>query len=215
MIKQIDNIGTIVKLLQFPTDKSLYAFITIYQRKKDNPEITEQMNAIKHYYIDSFKSLEKHYDEIKTLCNTFNARAYITYGLRNRSTFLTTLFANMSGIMKNYNDVNIENIANLSSNSVRQNRPARKNSYFLVDCDFIDDEENRKVDEMLRACGAKTIIINYTPNGYHHLVKGVNTMEFLKMLDNCDLKHKNDIELKGYDAYTLLYCSLDTDKLKK
>lgn len=215
MIKQIDNIFTIQNLLNFPKDKSLYAFITIYQRKKDNPEIKEQMNAIKHYYIDSFKSLQKHYDEIKTLCNTFNARAYISYGLRNRSTIMQTLFANMSNMMQNFNDVNIENIAYISSNSVRQNRPSRKNSYYLVDCDFTDIDENHKVDEMLRECGATTIVINYTPNGYHHLAKGVDTRKFVKLIETCNLEHASDIELKGYDAYTLLYCSLNTDKIKK
>lgn len=193
MIIQVDNINEIKNLLNFPTDRSLYAFVTIYQRKKDNRNITEQMHAIKHYYIDSITSLEKHYDEIKTLCDTFNARAYISYGLRNRSTFMQKLFENMSNMMRNFDDVNIENIAYLSSNACRQNRPARKNSYFLVDCDFKDPVETEIVYDMLRKCHAHEIYIIKTPHGFHYLTKGMNTKKFEEMIDNSELSHKSDI----------------------
>lgn len=217
MKKTINNIQFISKILKFDESKSKYAFITIYQRKKDNPEIHEQMNAIKHYYVDSYKAIEKVFPEIETLCNAFNARAYITYGLRPKHKIIPAILSSLSNMaeLDIIDSVNINNLALLSQNAMRKIKPCRDDSYYMVDCDFIDIDDNNAIDKMLRDAGAENIFVVYTPNGYHHLATKLDTLKFERLLMSSKIQNKDAVEVKGYDAYTLLYCCIDTDKLEQ
>ena len=76
----IDNLPLLEPLLKFTEPLDFY-MLYILQRKKDQSE-EERINhqsvrIIKSYCIESIEYLEKRYDEIKTLCETFKARAYI------------------------------------------------------------------------------------------------------------------------------------------
>lgn len=216
MKKTINNVLMINKLIRFEEDKSKYVFITIYQRKKDNPEIKEQMTAIKHYYVDSYKALECALPEIITLCDTFNARAYITYGLRDKSKIISSILSKLAAAseLDSISNININKLALLSQDAMRKIKPRRDDSYYLVDCDFTDIDDNQAIDNMLKEAGAEKIFKIYTPNGYHHLATKLDTFKFEKLLASSEIQNKDAVELKGYDAYTLLYSCIDTDKLK-
>jgi hypothetical protein len=77
----IDNMEIIKPLLSF--DPEHFYYIEIMQRKKENPEIGSNTRIIKQYFINSLKYLESHYEEMKKLCNLFNARAGIRMNKRN------------------------------------------------------------------------------------------------------------------------------------
>ena len=70
----IDVFNQIKDLITFESDDDFY-FLQILQRKKDNPHIGSNSRVIKNYYIGSIEYLEDKYDEIKSVCDQFNARA--------------------------------------------------------------------------------------------------------------------------------------------
>jgi hypothetical protein len=76
----IDNIELIKPLLNFEDDGDFY-MLYVFKRKKDQPEEErdnhQSVRTIKSYCVNSIEYLEKRYDEIKLLCETFKARAYI------------------------------------------------------------------------------------------------------------------------------------------
>ncbi len=78
----IDNLELIKPLLEFESDNEFY-FLSILQRKKENPQLRHYNRAIRHYYINSFEYLEERYDEIKSLCGFYNARACINLEVKN------------------------------------------------------------------------------------------------------------------------------------
>ena len=87
----INNLTLIVPLLTFEDDNDFY-YLQIIQRKKENANITGNSHVIKNYYIKSIDYLMNRWEEIKTLCNVFNARAMIRLNKRNaRNVSLKTL----------------------------------------------------------------------------------------------------------------------------
>lgn len=78
----IDNLETIKPLLKRENENEFY-YIQIIQRKKDIEWMVWNNRPIKDYYIYSIEQLERRYDEIKKLCEVFNARAYIRLSRRN------------------------------------------------------------------------------------------------------------------------------------
>ena len=76
----INNIEYIKRLLNFDNEGDFY-MIYVFKRKKDQPEGErdnhQSVRTIKSYCIDSISYLDMRYDEIKTLCEVFKARAYI------------------------------------------------------------------------------------------------------------------------------------------
>jgi hypothetical protein len=76
----INNLELIKPLLNFESKGDFYSLM-ILKRKKDQPEGErdnhQSVRTIKSYCIESIEYLEKRYDEIKTLCEIFKARAYI------------------------------------------------------------------------------------------------------------------------------------------
>jgi hypothetical protein len=72
----IDNIQLILPFLKFESKDDFY-YLQILQRKKENPQLGSNSRVIKNYYITSEKYLLDRYNEIKKLCEVFNARAMI------------------------------------------------------------------------------------------------------------------------------------------
>jgi len=71
----IDNLNIIKTLLNFEKEGDFYHCI-ILKRKKDQPEWERenyQSRTIKTYCVDSIEYLNKRYNEIKLLCEMFNA----------------------------------------------------------------------------------------------------------------------------------------------
>ncbi len=89
----IDNFNQIKDLLIFDDNEDYFYFISILQRKKDNPgNINGSNNSsrlIKAYYIDSLEKLMKQKDEMIALANMFNARVGINL---NRRSYYKTAF---------------------------------------------------------------------------------------------------------------------------
>jgi hypothetical protein len=79
---EVDNLKLILPLLKFESDDDFY-YLQILQRKKENPELGSNSRVIKNYYITSQEHLLKRYDEIKKLCQVFNARASIRLNKRS------------------------------------------------------------------------------------------------------------------------------------
>lgn len=78
----VDNIDKILPFLKFESEDDFY-YLQILKRKKENPELGSNSRVIKNYYITSQDYLLKHYDEIKKLCEVFNARASIRLNKRS------------------------------------------------------------------------------------------------------------------------------------
>ena len=82
MEKAIDNFELIKPLLEFEQEDDEYYVIFILKRRKDNPEMKDNLKIIKEYYISSVDYLESKKEEIIKLCEIFNARAVINLNKR-------------------------------------------------------------------------------------------------------------------------------------
>lgn len=72
----IDNFNLIKSLLSFESD-DVYYHLQILRRGKDHPELPAANRCIKAYFICKLESLDYLEEEIKKLCDFFQARAYI------------------------------------------------------------------------------------------------------------------------------------------
>ena len=89
MKKVIDNFELIKPLLEFEQEDDEYYVIFILKRRKDNPEMKDNLKIIKEYYISSVDYLESKKEEIIKLCEIFNARAVINL---NKKSYKNTAF---------------------------------------------------------------------------------------------------------------------------
>lgn len=96
----IDNLEKVLPFLQFDSEDDFY-YLQILQRKKENPELGSNSRVIKNYYIRSQQHLLDRYDEIKTLCKVFNARASIRLNRRSFEKVGFKSLENVANTMQN------------------------------------------------------------------------------------------------------------------
>lgn len=96
----IDNINLILPLLKFESKDDFY-YLQILQRKKENAELSSNSRIIKNYYITSEQYLLDRYDEIKKLCEVFNARAMIRLNKRSFEKVGFKCMTNLANTMMN------------------------------------------------------------------------------------------------------------------
>lgn len=77
----INNKNKIVPLLDF-TDNSMFYFVQILQRKKDNPEHPSR-KVLKQFMVKNDDELTRIMPLVKTICEGNDARAYISLNRRN------------------------------------------------------------------------------------------------------------------------------------
>jgi hypothetical protein len=188
----IDNLELIKKLLNFEKDGDFY-MLYILKRKKDQLEGErdnhQSVRTIKTYCVDSIEYLEKRYDEIKTLCEVFKARAYIHIQKQNHFDvgleMIKTIIDRVQSGQSNQKNVFDSVVGKLKTNEKR----------WIVDIDTKDTIEIGKIgyviNRLCRPLGNKIIETIPTKSGIHLITEKFDIMEFKKHYPEIDLQKKN------------------------
>jgi hypothetical protein len=199
----IDNISLIKPLLNF-TDEGDFYMLYVLKRKKDQPEGErdnhQSVRTIKTYCIDNLEYLDKRYEEIKTLCELFKARAYIHVQKQNHKNVSLDMIMSLAERIKNGQHIQ----KNLFDTVVGQIKTNEKR--WIVDLDTQDENEvvrMTKVINVTRPEGDKIESIIPTKNGYHFITKRFDVQMFKNVYPDVDIQKKNP---------TLLYLPKSLDE---
>lgn len=172
----VDNIEKIVPLLNFESDDDFY-YLQILQRKKENPELGSNSRVIKNYYITSSDYLLERYDEIKNLCEVFNARAMLRLNKRSFEKVGFKAMTNLANTMMNkeykFLKASYDRACGLGHND--------KNKTWIVDIDKNEVLWLEQILNSIRSCeplGDKIIGQIPSKSGIHLITKPFNVMQF-------------------------------------
>lgn len=196
----VDVINEIKDLLVFE-DKEDFYYLQILQRKKENPKLGSNSRVIKNYYITSFDYLEKRYDEIKKLCEHFNARAMLRL---NKRSFRKVAFKSMQNIANS--------MANGEYSFIKKSYDRAcglghndKNKTWILDIDN-DDVLGKVIDveyidglieyiSHLEPVGNKVVKQLPTKNGHHLVTKPFDSRTLYTKYPALDVHKDNPINL--------------------
>lgn len=172
----IDNIEKILPLLKFESTDDFY-FLQILQRKKENSQLGSNSRVIKNYYITSEQYLLSRYDEIKTLCSVFNARASLRLNKRSYEKVGFKTLENIANTMQNreYNHLmkSYDRACGLLNNE--------KNKKWIVDIDKDDIIWLEQIINAIQPCdpqGNKIITQIPSKTGIHLITTPFNIAVF-------------------------------------
>ena len=187
----IDNLNIIKPLLNFSEEGDFY-MLYVFKRKKDQPEGErdnhQSVRTIKTYCVDSVEYLEKRYDEIKTLCGIFNARAYIHVQKQNHRDVSLEMMIALAERIKN----GATNQKGLFDSVVGQIKTHEKR--WIVDVDTKDQEEVHRIAgaiDFIRPEGGKIEAVIPTKNGYHLITHRFDVKAFGNFCPGVDVQKKN------------------------
>lgn len=190
-----NNLEIIKPLLLFESEDDFY-FLQILQRKKENDELGSNSRVIKNYSITSITHLEKHYPEIISLCQKFNARAMLRL---NKRSFEKTAFHTLINISNNMMNRDFVNVNRCYDRACGQNHND-KNKKWILDVDSKDLDVKRLITAV-QFCDPeqgteKHYCVIPSKNGYHLLTKPFNIEQFKNMrLPEIDIQKDNPVNL--------------------
>lgn len=187
----IDNIDLIKPLLNFSHPGDFY-MLYVFKRKKDQPEGErdnhQSVRTIKTYCVDSISYLEKRYDEIKQLCEIFNARAYIHVQKQNHK----DVSLNMLAILAERIRDGVSNQKGLFDSVVGQIKTQEKRWIVDIDCtDWHAVTELSQFINYLKPEGPKIESVLPTKNGYHLITGKFDAKTFNEKYPEIDIQKKN------------------------
>lgn len=186
----INNIELIKPLLNFENEGDFY-MLYVLKRKKDQPEGEkdnhQSVRTIRSYCINSIEQLERKYDEIQLLCETFKARAYIHVQKQNHKDVSLNM---MVVLAQRIQDGNHQQ-QSLFDSVVGQLKTYEKR--WIVD---IDEKEISPImlaylDHDCKPFGNKIEAVIPTKNGYHLITKRFDVMNFKEKYPDIDIQRKN------------------------
>jgi hypothetical protein len=151
----IDNFEIIKPLLDFSEEDKFY-FLQIIQRRKENPEVPSNNRVIKNYFFNNMKYLERKWDEIKGLCEFFNARAMLRLNRRSYETVAYRMLRKVAEVMeqKSYNKMK-SNYAKVCGTC-----HAEKEKTWIVDIDeFLGQDELGNLCNIIDSCEPKSDLL--------------------------------------------------------
>lgn len=178
----IDNLELVKKLLNFQEKDDFY-MLYVLKRKKDQPEGErdnhQSVRTVKTYCIGSIEHLEERYEEIKTLCEMFRARAYIHVQKQSHRDVSLNMMIELAKRIQSQSFVQ----KNLFDSVVGQIQTYEKR--WIVDIDTKDQETVEKISsliEKLRPEGPKIEAVIPTKSGFHLITKRFDVLEFNKYM---------------------------------
>ncbi len=191
----IDVFDKIKELLVFESEDDFY-YLQILQRRKDNPDVGSNSRIIKNYYIGNIAYLEDRYEEIKSLCDQFNARAMLRL---NKRSYAKVAFKTMQNIANSLSNDQYSFIRK-SYDRACGNGHNSKNKTWIIDIDgeFFKDEWVLEIIDFINGCrpgGDKLIMQLPTKNGVHLITKPFDLHDFKRMYSEIDVHKDNPINL--------------------
>lgn len=190
-MKAIDNLDRIKELLNFENEGDFY-MLYVMKRKKDQPEGErdnhQSVRTIKTYTVSSIEYLEKRYDEIKTLCEVFKARAYIHVQKQSHFDVGMNMIKTIVDRVQS-GQINQQHVFDSVVGQIKT-----KEKRWVVDIDTKDEivrEDIRALINGLRPAGYKCICEIPTKSGYHLITDRFDVMEFKKYYPEIDIQKKN------------------------
>lgn len=172
----VDCFEQIKKLLTFESTDDFY-FLQILQRKKENPQLGSNSRVIKNYYIKSIQNLNDKYDEIKALCDLFNARASLRLNKRSFEKIGFKTLENIANTMQNREYVHLSKSYDRACGLLNN----EKNKKWIVDVDKNEIIWLEQIINSIKPCeplGEKIIVQLPTKSGVHLITKPFNIMQF-------------------------------------
>jgi len=195
----IDNIKIIKTLLNFEKEGDFY-MLYVFKRKKDQPEGErdnhQSVRTIKTYCVDSIEYLDKRYDEIKQLCEIFNARAYIHVQKQNHSDVSLDMMVSLAERIKN----GVKNQKGLFDSVVGQIKTNEKRWVIDIDNVSIDGFSHDKyyiemrefINELQVEAGKEQgMTFIKTRSGFHIITQPFNVIKFKERYPDVDIQKKN------------------------
>jgi hypothetical protein len=198
-MKNIDNMSTIKRLLNFEKEGDFY-MLYVFKRKKDQPEGErdnhQSVRTIKTYCVDSIEYLEKRYDEIKQLCEMFKARAYIHVQKQNHKDVSLNM---MVALAQRIQDGNLKQ-KGLFDSVVGQLKTHEKR--WIIDIDNVSTDRfahaeyytsmREYINELQEEVGKdKNMAFVKTKSGFHIITQPFNVMKFKEKYPDIDIQKKN------------------------
>jgi hypothetical protein len=208
----MDNRELILPLLKFDNGDMFY-FIQIYQRRRDNPGMSQDMRVLGNYAVHSIEQFDKFWPEIKKICDDNNARAYIRLNRRSDKKVALQMLARMATMIAS-EQYNVKNLYW----SIAGEFHSEKDKTWLLDIDYIDYENEtgrRHLDAienqvlLLQREAGKEPLIRKIPskNGYHIIARPFNIDKIKNLLAN--IERRMDIHK---DNPTILYTGQDDNE---
>jgi hypothetical protein len=204
----INNLELIKPLLTFEDEHDFY-MLYIFKRKKDQPEGEkdnhQSVRTIRSYCISSIEQLEKKYEEIILLCETFKARAYIHVAKQNHKDVSLEMLVELATRIKS----GAHKQQNLFDSVVGQIKTYEKR--WIVDVDTKDEKELQYIigamcdcEPLVNEATERVLEMIPTKNGYHLITTRFDVRKFKQHCPNIDIQKKNP---------TLLYYPNSLDAL--
>ena len=189
----VNNFKIIEKLLDF-SDSDTFYYVTVLQRKKDNPGNVNGSNnssrLIKAYYIDSLEKFDNLKDEMIFFAEHFNARVGINL---NKRSYYKTAFNVMKKMAEQMHNKQFRNVRKAYNTCCGIHNGGDKIWLLDVDQKLSDKELN---DFRLELGGYLPLgdkVLAYIPskNGVHVITRGFDLTEF--RMNHPDIEvHKNN-----------------------
>lgn len=189
-----DNFELIKSLLFFESE-DIYYHLQILRRGKDHPELPAANRCIKAYFICGLESLDALEDEIKKLCEFFQARAYINLSPKSIKRTAALQMKYLAQRMYEGDYKKIWKAWNTCAREIKGEKPR-----WVVDVDGPTDGEISEFIEYQCEPIIKTFdgkikskIIEYIPtkSGYHIITTPFNLQQFKEKYPDIDV-HKNN-----------------------
>lgn len=205
----VDNIEQISPLLQFNPNGQDCIMVQILQRKKDGNAVkvhgSNRNRCVKTYHFYTREQFEMKKQEIRDICEFFNARAYINLNPKPLMEILFKLSQMvMDTIRTMWHGDHPMSLVGLVDSAIAQVTPVKSKATWIIDIDEEDLPHKEEIIKALHSCksGYDNIIIDQIPtvHGVHLITHRFDTLYFLKKYSKPDFVKKN--------SYTLLYAQV-------
>lgn len=185
--------------------KDLYFDVSLVRRGKDNPDLPAANYTFKIYYIDSIELFDRYIEEIKTCCELFRLRAYISVNAKSK------IELSKKTLLKYAEMVATEEFKKpwRLCDSVNGGLDGKEKRW-IIDVDDMDanDERFKKYCEIIESCESgydkRIVTVIPTRSGMHIITHPFNSEKYEKLCI------ENNLAIEGIkkNHITLLYENL-------